>query len=1290
MLKQSQIFKVLLLFFLFSSYLIAKNWRFDNSPTRQNLARLDMTSDSTGLAVSYDGLILRYQGNQWTVFDSLRSKYPKIYSQLDTMGILGASTGDIYTVHIPQKHHAWLALNNPNQKIFLVLKYNLKTKKITSYKLPLKVRSMDLSNEAFGMAVGEGGAYIFEKGRWRICKLPVSVDFKKVKFVDSTKVVMCGDKGTLIEGDGRNWRIIPTNVNTILRDFHFISPDEGWIVGYNGTVLHYKDGIIKQEIAETLENIWAVQMLSESVGYAVGEHGTLLKYNGEFWDKIDLNTDVDIHDLEMVGEGLGFAVGARGSILKYSLEGTGHSTQHFFLFSDQVHLGSSYLMDRIDDVHGVTFAYLNNDSQIDAYLTCTKSLNHLLLNQKDGYYNDYVIESGTGGNIETRIGKLKYEYGALAADFDRDSDTDLFLAGKRQTSRYYVNNGAALFEDESQVGGIPDNLNIIDGAIGDLNEDGYPDMVLADTEKGLRLLVNKKYNNFKEYEWPVNLKIPLFGIKAVKVGDLNGDDHQDIIVAFQQTGPLLFFNDGELHWKKEPLYEPGRSYPQYINSISIADMNCDGYNDIYLCTENGKDALRIYDQQSDQFKSKTSQWNVKLRGRSYAAVPADFDLNGTVDLFVTRYGPDLLYLNQNHQSFTEEAQELVYSKSGYLDGFNSGAAVGDVDNNHTPDLIVGNKDYWSSILQNQKKHNQLYLAIKLNGLQDTKEALGAKIWIWNADKKHTAEHLLHFKEVILNYGLFSQIAPQHFFYFSEPQNVDVKVRFLDGTIKRFANVELNQTLKVDQDNYFNRSAYNVARSVLQFLHIPEMFQELLKFIFFIAFILMSVRFIEIRYQWRTSHTVAYVLAVIPVYALVSYALKETGGFADIFPFVLLAFALTVVIVVNEPIRKANHIDNYKQERTNQAVMHLSKTTVVDDAFTVVKDTLGIIHPYDQLLFYAYMKSGNSFICKHHDGLDQEEKPPRVVLKRNEVDVIRAKQSYFYYEDIRQIWPPANFITNRTLFFPLLRKNRFHGVILLNPNRTTQSISDHDLSIVQYLLLQFTIALDNIKIMQDLNEQEKLGALGTFASGIIHNLKNPIDGLRMMIEMLDQEIQENDPRKEYIAEISSGVKNLKERLVHSFDFLQGDTSGNGLVDINEILTQILKTYNNEDTLSPFEWQCKSNTALVRGNFLQIKNALENVIQNAVEASNLNDKIQIVSNVDQKNNLVEIVVRDNGHGIGDAHLDKIFNMFYSTRGKNRGLGLALTKNIIKNHNGYIDVISELDKGTEFKIALPVCTE
>ncbi|MCP5064039.1 MAG: hypothetical protein GY936_16480 [Ignavibacteriae bacterium] len=1270
-------------FFLFLTFfdtLLAQNWQFDNSPTRQNLARLDILSEDQGWAVSYDGLLLKLELNQWKIIDTLNSISNFTFAKEDSASIRFHETGDIYSIRIPNNNSGWIAVNNISQRFYIIAKFDLETLKFDAKILPMKIRSLDFLDNDNGIIVGEGGGFMFKGGNWEPLKLPLSVDYKCVKFVGKKSIFICGDKGTLLKGDGENWQKIETDLSENLRDMDFISENEGWIVG-DGIVIHYLNGKIDYEIAESTNNLWAVDMISPELGYAVGEKGTILKYNGDFWDLEEVNTDADLHDIEILGSNIGYIVGAGGAILILTNNIVDKSFPHQFLFSDQVHLGSKYLMDRIDDVYGISIADFNSDDKPDIYLTCYKSLNHFLINQGQGYYKDNVIESGTGGYIENRIGQEKYEYGSLAVDFDRDGDTDLFLLGKRNTSRYFLNDGNASFKDWTSNTNLPNGLEIIDGAIGDFNEDGYPDFVLADEVKGVRIFINLKYNKFREL--PVLLKeLPLTGIRAVKVADINGDHHQDIFAVFPHEHSLFLLNDGKANWVRPEKKIISEKLSPFINSISFADFNKDGFNDLFFCTEDGNDAIFFYEQNKNRFVERTNSWNIIKGGRSYSAVAGDFDLDGFLDLFVSRFGADLLYLNTGGNSFREVAEDTIYAKSGFLSGFNTGSAICDIDDNGTLDILVGNSDYWSSILQNQTE-SQSYLTVNLIGVEDTKEGLGAKIWLWKASSQHDKVNLLGYREIIPSNGLFSQNWHVPIFGLGNIKYVDVKVRFLNGDEKFYYNVEKGSQLKIYQSSSFSRNTYSISRAFLQFLNLPNMIWEILKFVSFIILILGSVRFIEYRYRWRPAHAVLYVLILISVYMAFLLFMDNIGLFYHILPFLLIIFTLLVLSAVNEPIRKANQIQKLSQEKVQKAGHQLSRVQVFEDASGIIKDTLRIIYPYEFLALYIYHTNGNVFSLGDSESLHIKSIPPKFIIGREEVsklqnknEILKFEDSPFYNQDMSNIFKSA-------ILFPLVRKNELLGVVIINFSKTEEEGTEQNLELVKYLFLQLSIALDNLRILKDLGDHEKISAIGTFSSGIIHNLKNPIDGLRMIIEILKDEIPQNDSKTEYVEELYRGILSLKDKLVHSFDFIKYDEIKDEVLSINGLIKSIVKDHD-KSKYSLFDIKLFDKDLKVSGDSEQLKFVFENLIQNAIEASDLKEPIIIRTKLEDK--FIKIDIVDFGKGISDENIGKIFDMFFSTKGKSRGLGLTLAQKIIKNHNGFINVSREDFKGTKFSVVLP----
>lgn len=1275
--------KYFILFLFLCNSITAQTWQFDNSPTRQNLARLDMLSDSLGWAVSYDGLLLKFETNEWKIVDTLNSIFKYNFSKEDSSLILSNNIGDIYSIRVPNNKSGWIVVNNIWQHFYILAQFNLETLKLDAKILPIKIRALDFWGTERGFAVGEDGGYFLKNNKWIPLKLPLSVEFKNVKIINKEKVFICGEKGTLLVGNENGWTQVETGLTEQLRDMDFISENEGWIVGYNGTILHYKDGEINQEIAESVENLWAIDMISSDLGYAVGEKGVILQYNGEYWDRLELDSDVDLHDIEVFSKNSGFIVGAGGTFLKLSDEVTERGQAHKFLYSNQVHLGSEYLMDRIDDVYGISIADFNDDSQPDIYMTCYKSLNHLLINQGKGYYKDYVIESGTGGNIETRVGKGKYEFGSIASDFDRDGNVDLLLAGRRNTTRYYKNNGNAKFTDYTLHTNLPSKLNIIDGAVGDLNEDGYPDFVFADENSGLIIFLNDKYNQFYKVDID-SLHLPKTGIRAVKIADLNNDNNQDILAIYQNNSPFFLINDGNcnLHFNQKTMIEG--KIPIFANSISVADFNNDGLNDFYLCSQDGDDALFIYNNKDEIFQNKSDAWNIKTGGRSSTALAGDFNLDGFIDLYVSRFGPDLFYLNSGKSNFHEIGGDTIYAKSGFLSGLNTGAAICDIDDNGSLDILVGNSGYWSSILQNTEEKNS-FLKIYLSGVEDTKEALGAKIWIWPSGVEYTPQNLISFKEITPSNGLFSQNSNVAIFGLGSTSHVDVKIRFLNGDTRIRKEVRKGTVLRIAQSSSLVQQVYKICRAFLQVLHMPNMIWEIIKFILFSILIYGSVRYIEYRYNWRPTHIVLYVLTIIALYLILLMFVPAQGLFFNIVPFVMILFTLIILIAVNEPIRKTNQIQRINQEKVREAGVQLSSVQIFDEAFRIVKEALQIIYPFELLVFYTYHTNGNVFSIGACEGLLHSAAPTKFTINREEVNLLQKRESpidikecFFLEKDLLEIYDGAT-------LYPLVRKNEVLGAVILKLNDEEQGREIQNLELIKYLFLQLSIALDNMRILKDLRDHEKIAAIGTFSSGIIHNLKNPIDGLRMIIEILEQETSKDDSKREYVEELYKGILSLKSKLIHSFDFVNYGEIKNETVLVNDLILSIVK---NNDILNHtlFELKLSNQDNTILGDLEQLKFVFENLIQNAIEASDLKNPIKITTELED-NKYVKIDIVDFGEGINDKYIDKIFDMFFSTKGKSRGLGLTLTQKIIKNHNGFINVSSGNNKGTKFSIVLPI---
>nr|HQU73610.1 ATP-binding protein [Calditrichia bacterium] len=668
------------------------------------------------------------------------------------------------------------------------------------------------------------------------------------------------------------------------------------------------------------------------------------------------------------------------------------------------------------------------------------------------------------------------------------------------------------------------------------------------------------------------------------------------------------------------------------------------------------------------------------------------------DLFVSRFGADLLYLATPGGVFREVAESRVYSKAGYLSGFNTGAAAADVDGDRDPDLVVGNRDFWSSLLENTRR-DSAFIHIQPVGVQDTREALGTKIWIWEAGSGRSESGLIAFRELVLSNGYFSQNEGGFLLGIGEAAAVDVQVRFLNGDAFFFSNLARGASLRVDQAGQFTQIFYSTARFIRQFLHTPHIFFEIIKLLLFVLLLLLSVRFIEKRYRWRPTHTVIYVLGVIALYAILAFSLpRDQGLLYHLLPFAMILFALAVLVTVNEPIKKSNERQAEIRRSLQQAGVSLSNAQIADRAVAIFGEALLEIYPFDFVAVYLYQPHGNIFLRKFAGGEKLPSLRSRFHLERREVTTLAGEENPSV--DVPGMLLPRLIREGDTtggageiLLRPVAKEGELKAVLAAGipagaDRNNTTALAPPDAetrSMVDFLVPQLANTLTHIRIFRDASERDKLAAIGSFSSGILHNLKNPVDGLRMMIEALYHDMPPGDPRFEYVRELYQGVLHLKNALLHSFEFATRTGGDQAPVDIHTVLGEISGHFANLSYL-PVQLEFTGRNFKLMGNAQQLKVALENLISNALEASGVDKTVTVSTEFLAAEELLRIDVRDSGAGIPAEQIDKIFDIFYSTRGQSRGLGLAITREIIRRHGGHIDVKSAPGKGTCMSISLP----
>ena len=222
----------------------------------------------------------------------------------------------------------------------------------------------------------------------------------------------------------------------------------------------------------------------------------------------------------------------------------------------------------------------------------------------------------------------------------------------------------------------------------------------------------------------------------------------------------------------------------------------------------------------------------------------------------------------------------------------------------------------------------------------------------------------------------------------------------------------------------------------------------------------------------------------------------------------------------------------------------------------------------------------------------------------------------------------------------------------------------------------------------LRRSERLAALGQLTAGLAHELRNPLTTIKGSAEMLSKETVKRRP--EVMAEMAGYIGSEVDRmsgLISSFlDFARPLQIKPVHAEVRPVIEEVLR--QQSDLAS----RCSitvSTTMPEDGMAFDfdpdlLRVALSNLLQNAIQASAAGQTVEIRASDAQQN--VMIFVIDQGQGIDKAHLETIFNPFFTTKPQGVGLGLPIVSKIVDEHHGRMNVFSEVGKGTTFELALP----
>ncbi|MEO0136640.1 MAG: cache domain-containing protein [candidate division WOR-3 bacterium] len=228
-----------------------------------------------------------------------------------------------------------------------------------------------------------------------------------------------------------------------------------------------------------------------------------------------------------------------------------------------------------------------------------------------------------------------------------------------------------------------------------------------------------------------------------------------------------------------------------------------------------------------------------------------------------------------------------------------------------------------------------------------------------------------------------------------------------------------------------------------------------------------------------------------------------------------------------------------------------------------------------------------------------------------------------------------------------------------------------------------------KAMEQLVQNEKLSAIGRLAAGIAHEINNPLTAILINSHLIKEKMQEDSKLREKLDMIIDETQRCAKIVSGLLEFSRQTPPEMKLISINEIINKTLILFESVFLANNIkvEIDLDKNLPPIMADESKIKQVLTNILLNSIDAMPNGGNLKICSQSSGDDRFVEIVITDSGIGIPRENLDRIFDPFFTTKkSKGTGLGLSISYGIIQQHNGSIEVQSEVNKGTTVKIKLP----
>ena len=465
---------------------------------------------------------------------------------------------------------------------------------------------------------------------------------------------------------------------------------------------------------------------------------------------------------------------------------------------------------------GVSFADFDNDGWDDLTFASEEGTEIYFLKNNDGIFNSISL-NGISNTFKTKQ--------VIWIDYDNDGDQDFFVTGFEGVNKFYKNDGDMNFTDiSSTIGFFQTDLFTYGVSFADMDNDGDLDAFISNRDGVADDQRNYLYRNdegtYTDITASAGLSMSSHLSFCSIIFDYNNDGFQDIYISNDKPDNLniLYKNNGDGTFDDVSEYS-GAGIGVNAMTTTIGDYNNDGWFDIYITnTPEGNELLR--NNGDGTFTNVAEATATTFNSVGWGAVFLDADSDGLLDLYVSSdfdgsvgsFLSAAFYHQQNNETF------IIPENIGFQDDTRKSYtnAIGDIDNDGKPDIVVGNDIEPNFLWANTTVNENNWLKVKLEGVISNRDGIGNTIEI-NIDGQS------QYRYTLAGEGYLSQNSFYEFFGMGNATEVDyVKVTWTaTGEIEIINNIAANQAIIIKEGSGVLSSENNLKETAFSLYPNPS-------------------------------------------------------------------------------------------------------------------------------------------------------------------------------------------------------------------------------------------------------------------------------------------------------------------------------------------------------------------------------------------------------------------------------------------------------------------------------------